>query len=354
MISPDIKNSLYHQTLTAEEKGTLTPAQLDIIYKQKWFKLFVPKEYNGLELSLPEGLRIEEALATIDGSLGWTVTLCSGATMFIGYLEQDIAKVIFADEKVCFGGSGRPSGNAKVNSKGYEVSGLWHYATGAPHNTIFTANCVIEKDGSPLQYEDGSPVIQSFFFTQEEVTIHEDWKTMGLIATAGHSFEVKDLLLPANRTFIIDSQHATLPHPVYHYPFLQFAEATIAVNTLGMAQHFLEECEAIFKRRNNNGNSTSLIEKSEEAMKELDALRQQFYATVEGSWDAFVNHTKEELQTLQSVSSVCREMVRTARALINELYPFCGMIAADPSSTINRIWRDIFTGSQHSLLNLPM
>src|SRR5947209_17627377 len=127
MISTDIKNILIHQTPIAEQTGTLTPVQLDIIYKHKWFKLFVPKEYNGLALSLPEGLRVEEALATIDGSLGWTVTLCSGATMFIGYLDQDIAQEILANEKVCFGGSGRASGVAKINNDGYKVSGLWHY-----------------------------------------------------------------------------------------------------------------------------------------------------------------------------------------------------------------------------------
>src|SRR3954463_16517682 len=109
MINEDIKRRLCQQAAIAEQNGTLTAKQLDIIYKEKWFKLFVPKEYGGLELSLPEGLRIEEALATIDGSLGWTVTLCSGATMFIGYLDQDIAKVIYADDKVCFGGSGRAS-----------------------------------------------------------------------------------------------------------------------------------------------------------------------------------------------------------------------------------------------------
>src|SRR4051794_23862509 len=249
MISEDIKCKLSQQATIAEQTGTLTPEQLDIIYIAKWFKLFVPKEYNGLELPLPEGLRVEEALAAIDGSLGWTVTLCSGATMFIGYLAEDVSKAIFADEKVCFGGSGRASGIAKMNNEGYEVTGLWHYATGAPHNTIFTANCVIEKGGSALLNEDGNPLIQSFFFTRGEVTIQEDWNTMGLKATAGHSFEVKNLEVPASRTFIIDSRHATLLQPVYHYPFLQFAEATIAVNTLGMAQHFLEECLTIFKQK---------------------------------------------------------------------------------------------------------
>ncbi|TKK71045.1 acyl-CoA dehydrogenase [Ilyomonas limi] len=351
-MNQDTINELRREAAIAECMGTLITEQLDVIYKEKWFKLFVPEAYGGLALSLPEGLKIEETLATIDGSLGWIVTLCSGATMFVGYLQPNVAREIFADEKVCFGGSGRASGIAKLNDYGYEVTGRWHYATGAPHNTIFTANCVIEKDGITLQNEDGNPLIQSFFFTRKEVTIHEDWNTMGLIATAGHSFEVKNVQVAPIRSFTIDSEHATLPNPVYHYPFLQFAETTIAVNTLGMAQHFLDECEIIFKQKENKA-SALLIKKLQEAITDLNSFRQQFYTAVEISWNIFAATQKEDLKTLQNVSIASRQMVNKARVLVQELYPFCGMIAADQSSTINRIWRDIFTASQHSLLNFP-
>ncbi|MCH5682920.1 nicotinamide mononucleotide transporter [Niabella sp. W65] len=65
----------------AEKKGSLPNALLKIAYEEKWFKLFLPKVYGGLELDLPEALRYEEQLAYIDGSLGWTITLCAGANL---------------------------------------------------------------------------------------------------------------------------------------------------------------------------------------------------------------------------------------------------------------------------------
>lgn len=354
IIDPHTIHTLQLEAFTAEKIGTLTAEQLNIIYREKWFKLFVPKEYDGLELSLPDGLKIEEALATIDGSLGWTVTLCSGATLFIGYLQKDVTSTIFADKKVCFGGSGRASGIAKQNSEGYEVSGLWHYVTGAPHNTIFTVNCVIEKDGVILKSKDGSPLIQSFLFTPDEVVIYKNWNTMGLIATAGHSFEVKKVQVATNRRFLIGSNHATLSGAVYHYPFLQFAEATIAVNTLGMAQHFLNKCLIIFKRKTTISTSSFFSKEVEKSITALNTLRKQFYDTVETSWEAFVTDKKTDQQILSNVSIASRKMVSGARALVQQLYPFCGMMAADKSTTINRIWRDIFTASQHSLLNSPV
>ena len=97
----------------AEALGQLHPAQLEIIYKQNWFNLFVPKEHGGLGLHLKEGLQIQEGLAWTDGSAGWTVTLCSGANYFIGFLSPEVAKEIFKDPHVCLAGSGHPSGIAR-------------------------------------------------------------------------------------------------------------------------------------------------------------------------------------------------------------------------------------------------
>ncbi len=92
--------------------GELHPALLDLAYDNNWFKLFVPEIYGGPGLMLPEILRLEEELAASDGSLGWTVTLCSGAGWFAGFLDPELAAAVFADPKVCFAGSGAVSGTA--------------------------------------------------------------------------------------------------------------------------------------------------------------------------------------------------------------------------------------------------
>src|ERR1044072_8569513 len=146
----EIVAHLRKYTAAADEKGELHKEQLKLIYTYKWFKIFVPKEYNGLALDLPGALLLEEQLAFIDGSLGWTITLCAGANFFVGYIDKTIAGKIFTGQKVCFGGSGAVSGTASIIDNGFLVNGCWKYATGAPHLTHLTANCVIEKDGKPV------------------------------------------------------------------------------------------------------------------------------------------------------------------------------------------------------------
>lgn len=115
----------------AEQMGQLHPEQLKLIYTQNWFNLFVPVSLGGLGLPFPEAIRLQELLAYADASFGWTVTLCSGANWFIGFMDESTASSFFTDKQVCLSGSGAASGKATLTQNGYIVNGRWKYATGA-------------------------------------------------------------------------------------------------------------------------------------------------------------------------------------------------------------------------------
>lgn len=337
----------------AEQKSMLTSSLLKIIYAEKWFKLFLPKSYDGLELNLPEALRYEEELAYIDGSLGWTVTLCAGANLFAGYIHSRKAASIFSNPKVCLGGSGAASGVANKVKGGYIVNGSWRYATGAPHLTHFTANCSIEEDGKPVLNNEGHPEIRSFFFNKKDVTIHEDWDTMGLIATAGHSFSVKDLKVPFDQSFIIDATQASLNHPIYQYPFMPLAESTIAINTLGMSRRFNELAqEVITKRQSKIGGAAChmAMDRVSSEQQKINQLGGQLYHWVQTSWEELTKNGKLSKKSITKIADTSRQLVNTCRTAVTAIYPYCGLAATSASSNINQVFRDIFTASQHGLL----
>lgn len=353
-IDTRLTDTLRHFATEAERMGTLHPQQLSIIYEQKWFNLFVPESFGGLNLSLPEGLRIEEGLAWADGSTGWTVTLCSGANWFIGFLQKGMAATIFNTNHVCLAGSGRAAGIAKMMGDEYEITGSWNYATGAAHATAFTANCRIEKDGAIMQNEDGSPLVHAFIFLRKEVRVYEDWNCIGMNATSSNRFEIKGLRVNKNRLFIIDKKKAVLNEPVYQYPFLHFAEATLAVNSSGMANRYFDLCEALIKERavnkEANGPISQLRERLDVAKIRLKKIRQLFYNTVQLSWEEYMDCKAFSKATLKEVSTASRELAATSRQLVDELYPYCGLMAANPHTEMNRVWRNLHTASQHPLL----
>lgn len=335
-IAKEISTAIRNGSAEAEALKQLPPEVLNIIYKQNWFNLFVPKDHGGLGLSLTDGLQIQEALAWADGSTGWTVTLCSGANYFIGFLSPEATKKIFNHPHVCLAGSGHPSGVAKTTKDGYKINGRWKYATGAPHATVFTAVCIIENEAGKKE--------QAFWFYKDEVIIHKDWNPMGMIATASHSFEVKDLTVPSDRLFIIDPSYAILPHPIYQYPILPFAEATLAVNMAGMAMHFIDLAKDMLQQKKIAEN------KATEAEHRLNKERILFYEIIGQSWNELTINKSIQQQLLKKLSDTSRNLAATARRQVDELFPYCGLIAATTSSPINRVWRDLHTASQHPLL----
>ena len=339
----------------SEERGTLHSEILELAYQQDWFKLFVPQVYGGPGKKLPEILRLEETLAELDGSLGWTVTLCSGAGWFAGFLDVDLAKEIFSDREVCFAGSGAVGGTAVKTDSGYLINGHWKYASGALHATIFTANCIIKNaNGEDVLDENGGPEIKSFILKKDEVNILPGWSYFGLIATGSHAFEVINLNVPVNRTFQINKE-INVKDEGFNYPFLQLAETTLAVNSLGMAKHFIRLVEHSFYSRSGlkryNEKQIAHFESELNRCKdELKTIRNEFYNSFDASWEQLISNDFIEPNKLEEVSAMSRKLAHTARKISDVLFIYCGLEAARKETEINRVWRDLHTASQHALL----
>ena len=354
-ISGDDINTIRNTAAEAEQSGILHPRQLEIIYRQQWFKLLVPKIYTGLQISLSELVRLQEAISWTDGSTGWVVTLCSGAGWFGGFIDPEIAGPVFNNSQVCLAGSGAVCGTAELTEAGYIINGSWKYASGAHHATHITANCAIKKNGEPVLNADGEQLVLPFIFDKKDVQILPAWKYIGMIATGSDAFELKDLRVPHNRQFKIDPSAVIVDAPLYRYPFLQLAEATLAVNISGIAIHFIDLCGDVFQERMNHPRLTDqqkiyLIEALALANKEMNQLRSAFFDAVDNSWESIVNEKTVPDAQLKQVSATSRKLAITARKIVDRLYPLCGLTAASTTTEINRTWRDLHTASQHTLL----
>jgi alkylation response protein AidB-like acyl-CoA dehydrogenase len=338
----------------AERLKTLHDRQLALIYDQSWFKMFVPKDHGGLENTLPEVLEIEEALAWADGSTSWVVTLCSGAGWFFGFLDPTAASKIFNNKMVCLAGSGAPSGAAEITSTGFRINGTWKYASGALNASMFTANCVITKNNKPILNPDGTPVIKAFVVSSEKVLLTRNWNSMGMIATASHGFTISDLDVEENQAFQINNEHTKHSGSVYRYPFLQLAEATLAVNYSGMTQQFVDLCEPIFQKRMNDGFRPikDLMQLHLNAKEELQIIRDQFYHDATLSWKACSVNSPDQILLHDRVSKASHELYRICLKIIDSLYPYTGLTGANTENEINRVWRNFHTASQHTLFSL--
>lgn len=356
MISTELINT--HWAPKAEKQGSLSPEMLNLIYQEKWFKLFVPKELGGLGLTLPNALYLEEKIARLDASMGWTVTLCAGAGWFVGFLDEELSQVIFAYPKVCLAGSGFVGGKANRKGDHYEISGSWTYASGALHATYFTANCEMLEDGKALLDANGKPIVKAFILKKEEVEILDGWSYMGMIATGSHAFKTENLQVPLHRAFEILPEKVTRTESIFRYPFLQFAEATLAVNILGITKHLQRLISETFWKRHEfrkygQKHLDYFLKLEKSCEMKLETARGRFFEAVEFSWNELEIKGKISNKSLKSVSQSSRKLTQICREVNSKMHPFAGLEAAKTHTELNRVWRDFNTVSQHALLIFP-
>ena len=344
----------------AEKQGGLTPKQLQLFYKQGWFKALVPQKYGGLEWSLSQVVSFEEAIGWAEGSAGWVFTLCSGAGWFGGYLDPRLAKSVFSSKKACLAGSGAIGGVAKSLEKGmWQISGQWQYATGAPHGTCFTANVYVTAEKR----------VRAVILPVSAIKIEKNWQTIGLVASASESFSVAGYALSDSHFFDIDPDQPVVRAPLYRMPFGALAEATIAANLSGMALHFMEEVVDLWEMKAavRSPFSDQLANRPVWMQTALKA-----YKTHMRSWQQSRNKLFQSVHRLENfvgihmdtpnllnnkgyqrasnaVSRASQELALCCRAAVNGLYPYTGLTGAHRHSAIGKVWRDFQTGSQHAL-----
>src|SRR5277367_4594400 len=72
-----------------EAARRIPPDLVDRLRSLGLFRLFVPRSHGGLEFALPAGLAVISALARIDGSVGWTAVIASGASIFTALAQRE-------------------------------------------------------------------------------------------------------------------------------------------------------------------------------------------------------------------------------------------------------------------------
>ena len=177
------------------ERARRLPADLlDDLKRTGCFRMLLPPSHGGLGVSMPDAMRVYEALSRADASVGWTVMIGSGAWIDLAGLPRATFDTLYADgPDVIIGGAFAPSGTAERVDGGYRVSGRWAFASGCEHSAWLFGNCVEQVDGEHR--------LRMVVFAPAEVEIEDTWTVSGLCGTGSHHFAADEVLVPAERTF---------------------------------------------------------------------------------------------------------------------------------------------------------
>ena len=335
----------------AERASEVAQHVIDALHAQRLFRLWIPQAFGGDALALPASLRAFEEASRLDGSLGFLVMIGVGGGLFGAFMREDAASDVFGPLDALIGGSGAAGGEARLVRGGYRASGDWGFASGAPHATWFTANCVLSGRGVPAR------TIRAMAFPAAEVTIDPTWEVSGLRATASHSFSVDDAFVPVAYAFSVFTDQPRQPEPLYRYPFGSIAQVSFAAVALGIGRHAIEEFAASASTRRLARARTALHAdpSAEEAFARAEGLlrsaRALFYETADASWATVGRGRRLSRADEDAVHLAAVQAAASARRAVGLLAGVSGTAPLYMQSVLGRCARDIEALVTHSSLS---
>jgi alkylation response protein AidB-like acyl-CoA dehydrogenase len=341
----------------SERAGRATPALVEALLAERLFRLWLPPDLGGDELSLPGSLTAFEAAAYHDGAAGWLVMIGTGGNIFAAYLEEEGAAEIFGPPESVIAGSGTPSGRARLRPGGYFASGRWSYASGAHYATWFTANCVLAGDAGPLAGPDGAPRIRAMAFPAGAVEIIERWEVFGMRGTGSHDFEVSLAIVPERHSFSVFTDAPRLPGPLYRFPFGSIAECSFAAVALGLGRGAIDEFRLLAAVKNAYGSDRPIDSHPGVAARLADAQllvassRTWLHQVVGAAWKSASagQPLSQEEQALVTRASIYA--TQSAARAADVLFQVAATGPVRMDSTFGRCWRDVHVVRQHAMLS---
>jgi indole-3-acetate monooxygenase len=213
------------------------------------FRLWLPSSLGGAQLSPLEFMRVVEAAAALDGSVGWLVGNGGGMSRVGGYLPTSVARDWFANRRTFIASATGAVGAAKAVDGGYRVSGRWPFGSGAPHATHFMGLATVGGNLAPEQQR------LCCYFDRQQVVIHDTWHVSGLRGTGSSDFEVREAFVPNHLVHPLVGHAPVQPGLLYRMPPLSVFAWTVSVVPLGQVRGAIDAFVALASSRSRLGSS---------------------------------------------------------------------------------------------------
>ena len=342
----------------SERDAQLAPEIAEAFHRTGLFRLFLPADMGGGELTVPESLHVLEAAARIDGSAGWNLAICSGGPLFGNFIAEAAFRTIFGDSRAVVAGSLNPMATRAVACDGgWRFSGKATYVSGSAQATWIMTAAFVLADGSP-QLVDGAPVLRAGLFPMRECRILNTWSVSGMRGTGSNDCAFDDVFVPSEFTY-------TWPNPVSPWQHGAFASIPLATQlggalaavALGVARHAIDALTELAMVKVPLGSRAALRERPlaqmqlAEAEGLLQAARAYLHQTYEGMWRAGERGISFDAPARAAARLASVTAVKLAVRAVDLMHDAAGATAIQTDCPIERCWRDIHAITQHIILS---
>lgn len=348
----ELASQLVVHTDRIDSERQLPPEITNDMADKGFFRLLVPRSLGGAELEHPDFLKIVEIFAEVDASTAWCVNQNNVfATNSTRMLKATAEKLYNDPRLVITNGPPTSTSQAVPTDGGYRLSGRWNFSSGIPHATWVAALTPVRRPGDPQRPLSDRSTSRILLVPRKDVRLLDTWDVVGLRGTGSFSFEIDDLFVPEEHTFIPASQPCE-DGPLYCVPTMLFFAAGFATVALSAARAALTASVELAKSK------VEML--ADHALRDMSAT-QRMVGEAKAIWGAAKAYLREAVLAVwegacknRSLSDEARirlrlagtHGIRCASQVVDIAYALGGAGSIFASSPVQRRFRDVHTITQ--------
>jgi indole-3-acetate monooxygenase len=341
----------------SEQERRLAAPVVEALHASGLFRIMLMPDKGGGGLTVPDSLRVVEAVARLDASTGWNLSIGAGGALFAHYLPRASYDAVFAEPRALIAGSLNPLGTrAERREGGWLFNGRASYVSCSTDATWINVAGLEVHDGGPRMIDD-APLMRAAMFPVDRAEVLDTWHMAGMRGTGSNDVVFENVFVPDAYTYEWPNPRSPWQQGAFAVvPIITQLGCGLAATTLGAARHAIDAIIELATVKVPGGTRALMRDRPlmQQQLAQAEGLvqagRAYLFDTIDDAWRRGEQGVPFDDAARATARLACVTATKLSAQAVDLIYDAAGMNGAQTDSELARAWRDVHTITQHVIL----